>query len=115
MTAGSGRPSPTRRGVLAAATAGAGLLARTRGSPGAARLAGAPAILKPLPPEWFVDYGTNAEMRWDSVRPAAVPDRTGAVVRPQPHRHSRIDASTYRLGSSVTGSRRPRSADQALS
>jgi DMSO/TMAO reductase YedYZ molybdopterin-dependent catalytic subunit len=24
-------------------------------------------ILKPLPPEWFVSYGTNAEMRWDSV------------------------------------------------
>jgi DMSO/TMAO reductase YedYZ molybdopterin-dependent catalytic subunit len=27
----------------------------------------APPILKPLPPEWFVNYGTNAEMRWDSV------------------------------------------------
>jgi DMSO/TMAO reductase YedYZ molybdopterin-dependent catalytic subunit len=28
--------------------------------------AGAP-IVKPLPPEWFVNYGTNAEMRWDTV------------------------------------------------
>ncbi|MDT4921689.1 MAG: hypothetical protein QOI15_2591, partial [Pseudonocardiales bacterium] len=24
-------------------------------------------IVKPLPPEWFVNYGTNAEMRWDAV------------------------------------------------
>jgi DMSO/TMAO reductase YedYZ molybdopterin-dependent catalytic subunit len=24
-------------------------------------------ILKPLPPEWFVKFGTNAEMRWDAV------------------------------------------------
>ena len=24
-------------------------------------------ILKPLPPEWFINYGSNAEMRWDSV------------------------------------------------
>lgn len=32
-------------------------------------VAGAPAILKPLPAAWFIDYGTNAEMRWDSVDP----------------------------------------------
>jgi DMSO/TMAO reductase YedYZ molybdopterin-dependent catalytic subunit len=24
-------------------------------------------IVKPLPAEWFVDYGNNAEMRWESV------------------------------------------------
>ena len=24
-------------------------------------------IAKPLPPDWFINYGTNAEMRWDSV------------------------------------------------
>ena len=45
---------------------------------GSARLLAAPApakgatpatspILKPLPPDWFVQYGSNAEMRWDSV------------------------------------------------
>ena len=37
---------------------------------GAARAAvgdaGSP-IVKPLPPEWFVNFGSNAEMRWDSV------------------------------------------------
>jgi DMSO/TMAO reductase YedYZ molybdopterin-dependent catalytic subunit len=26
-----------------------------------------PPIRKPLPPQWFVPFGTNAEMRWDSV------------------------------------------------
>jgi DMSO/TMAO reductase YedYZ molybdopterin-dependent catalytic subunit len=25
-------------------------------------------IVKPLPPEWFVNYGTNAEMRWETAR-----------------------------------------------
>ena len=24
-------------------------------------------IAKKLPPEWFVNFGTNAEMRWDAV------------------------------------------------
>ncbi|MDX6438700.1 MAG: hypothetical protein QOF45_1283, partial [Gaiellaceae bacterium] len=24
-------------------------------------------IVKPLPPGWFVNFGTNAEMRWDAV------------------------------------------------
>ena len=35
---------------------------------GAAETAATTPIVKPLPPEWFVSYGTNAEMRWDSVR-----------------------------------------------
>jgi hypothetical protein len=62
-----------RRGeILKRGAAGALLLA------GAGRLASAsparaatPApttpIVKPLPPEWFINYGTNAEMRWDAV------------------------------------------------
>lgn len=29
--------------------------------------AGGSPILKPLPPERFIDYGSNAEMRWDTV------------------------------------------------
>lgn len=51
-------------GVAAVPTlAGAGRL--TWPAPAAA---GAPAILKPLPPEWFVDHGTNAETRWEALR-----------------------------------------------
>ena len=33
-----------------------------------AATAAASPIVKPLPPEWFISYGTNAEMRWDSVQ-----------------------------------------------
>src|SRR3954454_121789 len=43
------------------AVAGAGRLAW----PASARAAG--TIVKPLPPEWFIALGTNAEMRWDAV------------------------------------------------
>src|SRR4051794_40790775 len=39
---------------------------RARAAEPAAAAATTP-ILKPLPPEWFVNYGTNAEMRWDTV------------------------------------------------
>ena len=41
---------------------------------GGARLRGAfaqraaPPIVKPLPPEWFIPLGTNAEMRWEAMR-----------------------------------------------
>ena len=34
----------------------------------AVETAAATPIVKPLPPEWFVNFGTNAEMRWESVR-----------------------------------------------
>ena len=60
--------SLSRRSVIRT-TAAAGALAGTASvaGPGLRARAGAPAILKPLPPEWFVDFGTNAETRWDSV------------------------------------------------
>ncbi|MGZ4168352.1 MAG: sulfite oxidase [Solirubrobacteraceae bacterium] len=60
----------TRREILRRGAAGAFLLA------GVGRLATATTaraatssspIVKPLPPEWFISYGTNAEMRWDAV------------------------------------------------
>ena len=61
----------SRRKLLQMAAAGAPLI----GSLGAAgRAVGAPGdpappppIRKPTSPEWFVNYGTNAEMRWDAV------------------------------------------------
>ena len=54
-----------RRGFLTLAGA-VGVAAVVR--PSLASAATGP-ILKPLPPEWFVPFGTNAEMRWDSVDP----------------------------------------------
>ena len=35
--------------------------------PAAAQTSPGPPIRKPLPPEWFVPFGTNAETRWDSL------------------------------------------------
>ena len=54
--------------------------------------------LKPLPAEWFINYGTNAEMRWDAVSGLGllhpgerffVRDHTSTPL---------IDASTWTLG-----------------
>jgi DMSO/TMAO reductase YedYZ molybdopterin-dependent catalytic subunit len=59
----------SRRGLLrgsAVLGAGAAVAAAVPAAPAGAAEAG--PIVKPLPPEWFVSYGTNAEMRWDSVR-----------------------------------------------
>lgn len=64
--------------------------------------AGSP-ISKPLPAAWFINYGSNAEMRWDSVANLGyttpnerffVRDHTGTPV---------IDASTWSLSIFGTG------------
>jgi DMSO/TMAO reductase YedYZ molybdopterin-dependent catalytic subunit len=57
----------TRRSLVAASAAGGALVAGARLAPAAH--AAYPAILKPTPADRFVDFGTNAEMRWDSVNP----------------------------------------------
>ncbi|MGV9558565.1 sulfite oxidase [Streptomyces sp. NPDC003522] len=51
--------------LLAATAAGTAL-----GAPRPAHAAGAAdtPIVKPLPPEWFVQRGTNAETRWEALR-----------------------------------------------
>src|SRR4051794_12202424 len=107
---------PTRRGLLTAAAAGAGLLALPLdGALSARALAGAPSILKPLPPQWFYDYGTNAEMRWDSVSPQTYltsPERL--FVRDHTATPT-IDATTYRLRLFGDGLAGGRTADQAVS
>jgi len=65
------RSGYTRRQILRNGAAGALLLAgagrlASAGRARAATTASSP-IVKPLPPEWFIDYGTIAEMRWDAV------------------------------------------------
>src|SRR4051812_46541513 len=54
----------SRRDLLKLGAAGALALAAPRA---AWAQAAAGPIVKPLPPEWFFDYGSNAEMRWDAV------------------------------------------------
>jgi DMSO/TMAO reductase YedYZ molybdopterin-dependent catalytic subunit len=50
-------------GVLLAAAGSGGRVARA----GAQTPPSSP-IVKPLPPEWFIPLGTNAEMRWEAMR-----------------------------------------------
>jgi DMSO/TMAO reductase YedYZ molybdopterin-dependent catalytic subunit len=75
--------------------------------PRAAWAQAAPPIVKPLPPEWFVNFGTNAEMRWDAARDLGylVPAERFFV-----RNHTRtpaIDAATWRLRIGGTAVKRP--------
>ncbi|GAA2820829.1 sulfite oxidase [Kitasatospora sp. CM 4170] len=88
-----------------AAGGGAGRAEEAAGSP-------TTGIVKPLPAEWFVPHGTNAEMRWDALRDA---DGRSTVGRHVPverffvRNHTRtplIDPAAWRLrlfGSGLRG------------
>jgi len=80
--------APTRRGLLAGAAVvgAASVLPQSvwRAVPAFAR---PPLILKPTPPEWFVDHGSNAEMLWSSVDP-------GRYLTPQSRLFVRNHTST---------------------
>lgn len=81
--------------------------------PGAVPVPGpVPGIVKPLPAEWFVPRGTNAETRWDAFRDAdgrAVVHRHVPVERFFVRNHTStplIDPGTWRLrlfGSGLRG------------
>ncbi|WP_299052114.1 sulfite oxidase [uncultured Nocardioides sp.] len=89
------RPRPTRRTVLSAAAVAP--LAATLVRPGPLAHAGAPNILKPLPAERFHDYGTNAEMRWDSVDPERYFTAQRDLFVRNHTRTPTIDPATYAL------------------
>ncbi len=60
----------SRRELLKLGALGVPLLAgfaRLASSPQAARADNGSPISKPLPPAWFTNFGSNAEMRWDAV------------------------------------------------
>jgi DMSO/TMAO reductase YedYZ molybdopterin-dependent catalytic subunit len=81
---------------------------------GPAGAAGSGPIVKPLPPRWFVDYGTNAEMRWDSVSHGRyLTDPSRLFVR----NHTstpRLDAASYRLAVFGDGLRHGRGEAEAI-
>ena len=97
----------SRRELLALAAAGAPAVALgSRWTPPAWGQAPSP-IVKPLPPEWFVRHGTNAEMRWEAMRDQSllVPNERFFVRN---HTSTpRIDPATWRLRVSGSGLRRP--------
>jgi DMSO/TMAO reductase YedYZ molybdopterin-dependent catalytic subunit len=103
----------SRRAVLGLTAVGVGAAAVR---PEVARAETPPdgPILKPLPEKDFIVYGTNAEMRWDSVDP----DR---FLTPQPRlfvrnhtRTPRIDARSYRLAVFGDGLRHARHEGEAV-
>jgi DMSO/TMAO reductase YedYZ molybdopterin-dependent catalytic subunit len=85
--------SLSRRGFLALSTT-AGVLAAVRPSLAVAAVG---PILKPLPGEWFVPFGTNAEMRWDSVDPRRYRTTQERLFVRNHTSTPTIDARSYRL------------------
>jgi DMSO/TMAO reductase YedYZ molybdopterin-dependent catalytic subunit len=63
-------------------------------------------IVKPLPPEWFVDHGSNAEMRWDAATDHGYRTPNERFFVRNHTATPRIDAKTWRLrvfGSGLRG------------
>jgi len=89
-------------------------LARPGSAGAAGRGTGSP-IVKPLPSDWFIDYGSNAEMRWDSLHGVGyeIPNERFFV---RDHTATpRIAVSSWRLrvfGSGLKGRGRTFSYDQ---
>ena len=57
----------SRRRLLQLAAAGLPVAAGLGRLASPPRAIAAGPIVKPLPPEWFIPIGTNAEMRWDAA------------------------------------------------
>lgn len=99
----------SRRRLLRMVAAGAG--AAVAGLPRGRAAAAPPAtdlVVKPTPPEYFYDLGSNKEMRWEAMyaRGYIVPNELFFV---RDHsRTARIDASTWRLRVEGSGVSRPR-------
>ena len=103
----------TRRAALSATAAG-GALAAAGLVPPAAQAA-YPAILKPTPGDRFVDFGTNAEMRWDSVRAHRYLTGQQRLFVRNHTSTPLIDRSTWRLRVFGDGLATPRPETEALS
>lgn len=103
----------SRRTMLRSAAVLGGAIATNALAPLGRALAGAPAILKPLPVDQFFDYGTNAEMRWDTVDPRYLTSPSRLFVRNHTATPT-IDRATYALKVYGDGLRRPRTADDPV-
>lgn len=106
----------SRRTALRIGAAGAGLAAGLVGSAYSPGALGAPdrPIHKPLPKRWFVDYGTNAEMRWDSVSPSRYLTPTSRLFVRNHTATPDIDATTYALRIFGDGLRTARTAGRPV-
>lgn len=108
--------APTRRGFLTAAAALAGAAATPASVwPAAPASATSPFILKPTPPAYFTDFGTNAEMRWASVDPQQYLTPQSRLFVRNHTRTPQVDRSTYALRLYGDGLATPRAEGEALS
>jgi DMSO/TMAO reductase YedYZ molybdopterin-dependent catalytic subunit len=108
--------APTRRGFLTAAAAIAGAaVAPTHVWRAAPASAGSPFILKPTPPAYFTDFGTNAEMRWASVDPQRYLTPQSRLFVRNHTRTPQVDRSTYALRVYGDGLATPRGEGEPLS
>ncbi len=103
----------TRRRLLQVGAASASALALGRFAVPSSAQTLSP-IVKPLPPEWFIPLGTNAEMRWDTAAglPYTIPNERFFV-----RNHTStpvIDPRTYRLQVFGSGLRRPEGISLSL-
>ena len=104
----------SRRDLLKLGAAGSLLLgAGTLGRPGWAGAQAAPAgpIVKPLPPEWFIPIGTNAEMRWEAMRGQGYLTPSERFFVRNHTATPLIDKRTWRLRIFGTGLRRAEGAE----
>ncbi len=110
------RIAPTRRGFLtAAALTGAAALAPDSVWRTAPAFARAPLILKPTPPDYFTDFGSNAEMLWSSVDPQAYLTPQSRLFVRNHSRTPQISRETYALRVFGDGLATPRTESDALS
>ncbi|MCF6473320.1 sulfite oxidase [Nonomuraea sp. MG754425] len=96
--------------------AAAGVTGAARGpsghAPTAARYAAGP-ILKPLPPDLFISYGTNAETRWEALRDTGLHVPNDRFFVRNHTATPLIDAATWRLRVHGAGVRRPQELSYA--
>lgn len=110
------RTGVKRRHFLALSALGTSAIGATQAMPSlvSKAAAGAPYILKPLPADRFIDYGTNAEMRWDSVDPHEyLTSQADLFVRNHVSTPT-IEATTYTLKIFGDGLRNPDGVELGL-
>ena len=103
--------SLSRRGFLTLTSAAAAVAVAR---PSLAVAATGP-ILKPIPPAWFVPFGTNAEMRWESVDPRRYRTTQERLFVRNHTSTPTIDAASYRLRIFGDGLATPRAEGGAVS
>jgi DMSO/TMAO reductase YedYZ molybdopterin-dependent catalytic subunit len=71
-------------------------------------------IVKPLPPEWFIPIGTNAEMRWEAMRGEGYLTPSARFFVRNHTSTALVDAASWRLRIFGSGLRRPNGIELSL-